>query len=506
MNKEKGYKKEWYYDYINYKKLERTEDKVQEVSKYPDLDKTDELEFAFTHALQDYERSLFNQIKLIIDEAINSNSYLLICSFIINNFEIIELIQNAATKLRGKIYILLGKKKHSFISYKKNYGLMEKSISTLAKSGVLIRYMPNAHLKFIINGKKSLILTANLTTEGLFKNPEFGIVLKNDSICRQLNRLFSYLWFKKSTQMLINNNWREVPNNESYSFGKKILQTVKSELLMTSDSIIRNLNQKSQILKNKSLFEVLKESLAEAKESIDIAVYKFNIPFKNRLEELEKILIQKAKDKISVRLLVPVIKTQYDENMRQILKKLEENGIKIKYYRELHGKCVILDKNKAFLLTGNIDNYLIKDDSCDIGYNITNPITVKNLNIFYNHLWKEAADRWDIFTPIDLHIDLVINSYYAIFKNSAISLSRLNHIIQDSEKIQFYWYENEALLEIHNNHKKLRLYIDLEDESLLDFQEETFYLSGLLRRRSRYIGEKNYCTVNKLELKLLWEE
>jgi len=82
--------------------------------------------------------------------------------------------------------------------------------------------------------------------------------------------------------------------------------------------------------------------------------------------------------------------------MKNELKELEQEKISTRYYRELHGKCLIVDKKLVLIMTGNIDRYIIKDNSYDVGYLTRQSAIVNNVMRFYKHLWAEAADESDI--------------------------------------------------------------------------------------------------------------
>ena len=168
--------KDWYYYLITHVNAMEEKLKPQETLKLPEMDDKDNYSFSFTHLNNNAKRSLFNQIKRIINEAIEQDTYLLLCSFYLNNNEIIDLLKMASGKLQGKIYIIVGNKQNTYISFNKELECKQEGFSSLRHYGVLIRYVENAHLKFISNGKTSLICSTNMTSEGLFRNPEFGLI------------------------------------------------------------------------------------------------------------------------------------------------------------------------------------------------------------------------------------------------------------------------------------------------------------------------------------------
>jgi len=83
----------------------------------------------------------------------------------------------------------------------------------------------------------------------------------------------------------------------------------------------------------------------------------------NKLKKIKSLLKKKAEGSVKIRILVPSVKVNfYSKEMKKELKELEEENISIRYYRELHGKCIIIDNKQVLFLTGNIDSHLIKDN------------------------------------------------------------------------------------------------------------------------------------------------
>jgi len=499
-------KKKWYYESIHHVDKCLIEEKAQTLSSPPMLDDNDKFTFSFTHPLQNGPRLLFTQIESIIDNAIRHGTYLLACSFMVNNAEVLKKLADAAKNLPGKVYVLVGNKTNVFFSTNKEYRDENEGLSTLAKAGALVRYMQNAHLKFITNGKESLICTANFSTEGLFKNPEFGIGIRNEGIGAHLNRLFSYLWNETSDEMLVNDNWLHISKDPKNKYLFKMMKECKPEIVVSAASKIKDINQKQHILVSETLYQVIVKQLETAKNSIDLAVYLFDIFGKKDLERISDILIAKVKSSVNVRILVPSIKTQVARHMKDVLEKLKNASISVRYYRELHGKCLIIDKQQALLFTGNIDRYLVAEDSCDIGILVSDPATVRNFCTFFDHLWADAAVNFDVNAPVDLHVDLVIKSREFLSPKNPISIPKLKERIGNSKNIQFYHHESGSMLKITvDNDRSLNLYMTVKGQDAIEMQEEILSVSGILDSNPKMkIKEANLSTVKNLSLKLIW--
>lgn len=495
------------YYLLNYLNPSKTVNKVQELKEIPEFDDNDNFEFSFTHPLSEHKRNLFNQIKSIIQEAIEKNTYLLICSFIMNCYEIIELLKKASDILYGKIYIIVGNQQCGFVSYTKNNEIMNEGFSTLIDFGVLIRYMNNAHLKFVTNGEKSVICTTNFTPEGLFKNPEFGLVLNNKEIAISLNRLFHYLWLDKCDSILVKNEWLKIPDESKYIPNISLIKDPPNKIIISSKSIIEELNDKINLFDKANLYDNLVELLNSAEKSIDIAVYQFETQSANELYKIKEILSNKAKDLKRIRILVPSVQINYNKEMKNLIKYFRDKGIIIRYYRELHGKCVIIDEKRVLLFTGNIDKYLVKSDSCDIGYLIGQTPHVKNFLTFYNHLWNEAGDDYETSTPIDFQLDLVVRSYELLSFRLPISVKTLEKRINECENVHFYWHSSGSLLNIKDKKgKETKIYIDLIGSQSLELQEGILNYSGVINDKPNMnLKEALVFTVKKLNLRILWE-
>ncbi len=478
---------------------------AQEVIQLPELNPKDKNVFLFTHPLNKDERSIFNQVKNLIEDAVQNDSYLLATSFILNNNEFVKLIKDAAQKLKGKVYLILGSKLYTYLSFNRANESVNEGSSDLTKSGVLVRYMKNAHLKFITSGRKSLICTTNFTTEGLYKNPEFGMLMEDGNTAKPLNRLFFYLWFRKCESMLINGNWLDVLNEKDQP-QFKALKIHQPEIIITSKGIKNDINRDNQVLNKTTLYEVMMEQLDSAEKSIDIAIYIF-VGLKNtKLNQLIDAIINKASNQIQVRLLVPSVNVNYRADMRRLLEVLKKKGVAIKYYRELHGKCIIIDNKRTLMFTGNIDRYLISPDSCDIGWLSEEPFVVKNFCKIFDHLWSEASEECDVDAPIDVHLDLVIKSYELISFRPPISVIILKKIIQESKKIQLFIDGLNALVSIKGK-KTLNLFINLNENNVSEFISGALDLSGILSNKPTLNRKKSFSySIRKLDLKLLWSK
>jgi len=474
------------------------------------MNNDDDYSFCFTQPNTKDERSLFRQIKKLITEAVENETYLLLCSFYLNNFEVIDLLKKASGPLQGKIYVIVGNTQNSYSSFNAELEPKKEGFSSLTEHGILIRCVKNAHLKFITNGIRSLICSTNMTADGLFRNPEFGVMSPKKKIAISLNRIFFYLWFIKSSLFFNQGNWIEIPVfNRKFpsSFQtKKSPSSPDSKLLLNSNTAIQDLNKNEKIVSDQLLFDILIETLISAKKSIDIAVYNLILNSKPKLKQIKEILGNKARDSVKVRILVPAVKVNYSEEMRRELRDLHQNNISIRYYRELHGKCVIIDNSKVLFMTGNLDPYLLRNNSYDLGYLSTQQTIVENINSLYNHLWAEAAEECNINIPINLHLDLSVKSYDFISFRPPISIKKLEKIIEECESITLFLHETNSLLLIQGAEKRLNIFFEQVDTESLEYTGDILNISGMIDHRIR-INKKQATnfSVKKLDLRLFWQ-
>ncbi len=495
----------WTYDEISVNLNKNKHEDPFNIESLPDF-KDDDYICTFTHRNVVGERSIFNKIKLIIQEAKKSKSYLILASFMINNTEIFKLIEDSLEVLKGKVYIIVGNKFNTFSSYNKQNLYHNIGLSNLVHKGAQIRFVRNAHLKFISSKRSSVICTTNFSTEGLFRNPEFAIYLNDREIAIQLNRVFFYLWYIISVSVLINDEWINIHSRGKNSFSFKKIQKNKPRLIISSTKKIADINRNQDIISPKNLYTTLIELLQSAKKSIYLSVYLFTNN-NNNLKRIVKILQdQKEKGISDIRILIPSVKVQSTPVMKQLLELLSKKGIGVKFYREVHGKCVIIDRSKFLLFTGNFDKYLADNDSCDIGYLISRPSVVQNFCLLFDHLWKEAANMFDQNAKINLQLDLVIRSYELISSRLRISVSNLKRQIENAKSIQFFFHPLGKMLKITGKNDWItNVYFICQNQDEIIDQGGYFIMRGIIDQNSKMIlKEALVFSVEKLDLRLIW--
>ena len=139
----------------------------------------------------------------------NSMTVLKICSFIITDKEIFDLILEKATSTNIAIFILtqLDKSKLNNLTSLSEFLTEEElndktstihlnNIKKLYDNGVHVRASESAHAKFIIADRDfGFIMSANLTTPSLNENTESGVYLDKNS-SEELDKLFDLIYIK----------------------------------------------------------------------------------------------------------------------------------------------------------------------------------------------------------------------------------------------------------------------------------------------------------------------
>lgn len=329
-----------------------------------------------------------------------------------------------------------------------------------------------------------------------------------------LNRIFFYLWFDHADATLINDEWISIPQNKRkipYSTPNppSDIESLRENerIVFTSKRGISELNSSGRIVQSKSMYETIEELLKSAKKSIDIAVYSLYLFSDKKLETLKTELIDKVEDSVDIRILVPSVKVTFSQPMRKLLDELKAKGISVRYYRELHGKCLIIDRKKVLMMTGNIDKYLISDDSFDIGFILESPLLVGNYSVFYDHLWGEAASELNLDTAVNLHLEMTIRAYELIAFKTRVSVKRLEELIKQSKSITLFLIEDKGLLRVTGHKGRfISVYFEMKDSEMMDYSSDVLTIIGMINDNPHMnLKEALHLTVEKLELKLLWE-
>ncbi len=185
--------------------------------------------------------------KLILEYITNAKEHIFLASFILSDDEIVKALQNSTS--RGvRFYVLtsnealLEKERRTDNSeFTESVVNHHKSIiKKLEKSG-LVRGSPFLHAKFVLvdvfSNPRGVMLTSNITTEALTRNPELAMILQKDQVSELFN-IYRYVFWSQADQELANQKWGKFEKrNVPLKYSTKIITTIKGKNTLERDLI-----------------------------------------------------------------------------------------------------------------------------------------------------------------------------------------------------------------------------------------------------------------------------
>ena len=284
----------------------------------------------------------------------NANELVIICSFLLQETEIIKAALSICSK--AKVYIITASENRLNSANRSDEGLEEEKIKDhlellqKLKKKALIRTAPNFHAKFVLidpknsNKRKGFLSTANLTQHALANNVEMGIGLSRGQIIDLFNLFCSVFWHKSEHELLTRTQLQRTQSVPTQEIPEQVF-------LQNIISPGTNLDFKSTLIKTISDFEG------------DIYISAYSIEENNEiytllLQELEK----NPKRKISL-----FIRPR--KKVMPVLAKLKKAGAEIIGHPLLHMKALLIDnptENSGIVFTGNLTKQSFSE-SFDIG-------------------------------------------------------------------------------------------------------------------------------------------
>lgn len=365
-------------------------------------------------------KGLLNTILKLITE---SQEYIKICSFIIDNKEVVESLKNNLKEGKISIFILTSvdeKKIKSDMLDEDEFAELSKSrhfefIDELVKAGAHVRASLNAHAKFIIrDGEAALLMSANLTEPSLNcneknndPNPETGIRINDIHEVKILERLFDSIFLygtefrrfinlKDKTQ-LISKNENEIRITD--------FPEADSNLLWSYEGYYH------------SIYDKLNSSIASAKASIKLSTYSI-VELNNLTELIESFKTFIDKKKGSIKIFCRAMNHRQDHLAS--CRFLAELGIEIYGDMFNHSKGISIDNSHGIIFTANIDGKHGLKNGFEVGYIIegTNQ-SFSSFNSFIDYQIQAAPFVFSL-TP---NKDSVFDFYRNWYKEKAIKIS-----------------------------------------------------------------------------------
>lgn len=346
------------------------------------------------------DKRLKNEIIKIIDSA---ETVLKICSFIITDDEVFDLLIDKATSTDVIIFILtqFDAKKMMNISDNLDFITEEEiaekpevkhlsNIKKLYDVGVHIRASETAHAKFVISDRnKGFITSANLTTPSLNENMESGVYMDEGS-SQELDVLFDIIYQKGTnyTKFL-----------DSSSSNKMFV--ISSDVDDTFDNLPEPVNSNLRYTFTEghtNLLEQIIKCINEANEFIYLSTYSI-ISLQNIKQFVEAIKKAKQRD-VLVNIFCRGMNYRNDHIVASQV--LAELGCDIFANYDNHSKGIVTEK-EAMIFTANIDGNHGLTNGFEVGYILDDEQYEDFLNFHIelinnsNHRFAIRKKRIDLF-------------------------------------------------------------------------------------------------------------
>jgi hypothetical protein len=325
----------------------------------------------------------------IINIIQSSKDVLKICSFIITDKEIFDLILDKAQNSNVSIFILtqLDSSKLKNLESLSDY-LTEEELNTktsnihlsnikkLYDNGVHIRASESAHAKFIIADRDlGFITSANLTTPSLNENTESGVYIDQKS-SKELDKLFDLIYLKgtnytKFISTSIKNKMMVVNTEIDYTF-KNLPKPIDSNLRFTYLNITTNL-----------LDEII-NVINNANKYIYLSTYSI-VGLKNIQEfinAIEKAIIRGVKVSVFCRGM------NYRNDHLRATEVLVTLGCNVFANYDNHSKGII-SENEGLIFTANIDGNHGLINGFEVGYKLNEKQRIEFLG-FHKYLIENS--------------------------------------------------------------------------------------------------------------------
>ncbi len=349
------------------------------------------------------KREFENAIAKAIRDA---NELVIICSFLLQETEIIEAALSVCSK--AKVYIITASENRLNSANRSDEGLEEEKIKDhlellqKLKKRALIRTASNFHAKFVLidpkhkNQRKGFLSTANLTQHALANNVEMGIGLNSRQIIDLFNLFCSVFWHRSEHELLTRS---QLQITQSVPVQEIPEQVILQHIISPGT----NLDFKSTLMK----------IISDVEGDIFLSAYSIeenNDVYALLLQELE----QNPKRKISL-----FIRPR--EKVMPVLAKLKDAGAEIIGHSLLHMKALLIDnpaENSGLVFTGNLTEQSFSE-SFDIGLFLNS--NQKQIIMSILKSWKSkymmnyigdkpihnmTARRYQIWNPNKMKIDI----------------------------------------------------------------------------------------------------
>lgn len=454
------------------------------------------------------EKGLLNSIIKLIGEADN---YIKICSFIIDNKQIVESLKSKLKEGKLSVFILTAvddKKIKSDMLDEDETAELSKSrhfefIDTLVKSGAHVRASSNAHAKFVIkDGTEALLMSANLTEpslnnneKGKAPNDESGIAIDKQDEVKTLERIFDSIF-------LYGTEFRRFINlsDNTQLIGKNENEIRKSDFPESNTNVLWSYDRFHH-----SIYEYLNSVISNASKTVNLSTY--SIVELNNLSELinsfKKFLYEKkGKAKIFCRAM------NHRSDHIAACKELSELGIEIYGDMFNHSKGISVDNSEGMIFTANIDGKHGLKDGFEVGYKIdSSHISFVSFNSFLNYqiqtapfVYKLSPNKNEVFEFYKLWYEDKEIKVASIFPETFEIKFRSNAVFANEFEEMITNYPIFFTPLIRPEKKEIQLKINGKAYLLDTLNETTFVVKQQLQFRDIVKGEEYMLFYNKINL------
>ena len=298
----------------------------------------------------------------ILEMIRTAKSYIKISSFVMEDQMVVDELRSVAYSGKVAVFVISNRNKREdeeYISTKDKKDIVDAEgihahrmfLQRMYYSGVHVRLLDNLHAKFVItDGKKGVLMSANIASNSLNKNVETGISVEGDDL-KCLELVFDTMYNYADIVQFVQSDRSDVIKMSVKKLPSQIFDGIKGNIRLTAISRYQtNLSECKQTSIYNSIIKIIDES--------ELFVYVVAWVFKDKrgvLSKLKYAIDRAVKRGVKITLL-------YNDKGNSANKEIQQ-----KYIYELgrigcdaypvtnnHSKCVLSDKG-GMLFTANID-------------------------------------------------------------------------------------------------------------------------------------------------------
>ncbi len=333
--------------------------------------------------------------KEIIDIIDSAETVLKICSFIITDDEIFNVLIEKATSTDVVIFILTQFDAKKMMNRSDNLDFMTEeeiaekpdvkhlsNIKKLYDVGVHIRASESAHAKFLISDRnRGFITSANLTTPSLNENMESGVYMDENS-SQELDMLFDIIYQKGTnyTKFLDSSS-----SNKMFVISSDVDDTFEN-LPVQEDSNLRYTFTEGHT----NLLEQIIKCINESNEFIYLSTY--SIVGLQNIKDFVEVIKKAIQRKVLINIFCRGMNYRNDHIVASQV--LTELGCDIFANYDNHSKGIVTEK-EAMIFTANIDGNHGLTNGFEVGY-ILDDKQYEDFLIFHKELIYNSNHRFAI--------------------------------------------------------------------------------------------------------------